>query len=174
MFFSVALSTKPTPPPIQLKGFPRWTQIPPLSEFKCAPPPCCFQRCRWPLVIVTPSAGLGGRPRAAAAAASEAFSIVFWYSFCCFCSSRRHTCSRSGSFSRSRRCFRSSRCRFDQNYSSFLSRAGQKCSNGWCVPCESKRQRTRAAVVILLRQANIENRVDLSISVIRRAFRCSS
>ena len=64
--------TKPTLPPEQLKGSPRCTQIPPRSEFERGLPPCCFKRCRRPLVIVPQSASLSGRTRAAAAAASEA------------------------------------------------------------------------------------------------------
>ena len=53
-------------------GSPRSPQIPPRPESEHGLPPRCFQRCRWLLVIVSQSTGLGGRTRAAAASEAPA------------------------------------------------------------------------------------------------------
>ena len=63
------------PLPCSESGSPCSNQIPPRSEFKHCLPPGCFQRCRWPLVIVPQSAGLCGRARAAAATAAASSEV---------------------------------------------------------------------------------------------------
>jgi len=62
LFFSLALSTKPTPPPIHVAEVdPHVVFISHLDlNSNMPPPPRCFQRCRWPLQLL----GLGGCTRA--------------------------------------------------------------------------------------------------------------